>query len=134
MNSKHIGNIGEILAIAYLVKKGYYVSIPYGDNARYDLIVDDGIKLHRIQVKTTVPITDSFAEFYLQSSQAHRGKGKEGYTGQIDAFILVDIKNEKLFYTEDTERTFIKLRYLPTESGQVKGINFAEDFLLEKFL
>lgn len=34
-----------------LLQKGYHVSIPFGEY-EYDLIVDDGVELHRVQVKT----------------------------------------------------------------------------------
>lgn len=32
-------------------KKGYSVSLPKNQAARYDLIIDDGIKLYKVQVK-----------------------------------------------------------------------------------
>ena len=51
MNSKDKGNIGEALAIAKFVELGIQVSIPFGDNARYDLIADFNGKLNKIQVK-----------------------------------------------------------------------------------
>lgn len=51
MNSKDKGNIGEALVLAKFVSLGIQVSIPFGDNARYDLIADFNNKLNRIQVK-----------------------------------------------------------------------------------
>lgn len=53
MNSKKQGDLGVAIAIAYYTKKGYAVSIPLGDNTRYDLIIDDGTRLLKVQVKTT---------------------------------------------------------------------------------
>ena len=40
MNSKDKGNIGEAIAIAEFTKRNIQVSIPFGDNARYDLVAD----------------------------------------------------------------------------------------------
>ena len=51
MNSKTKGNIGEAIALAEFTKRGIQVSIPFGDNARYDLIADFHDKLNKIQVK-----------------------------------------------------------------------------------
>ena len=51
MNSKEKGNIGEGLALAEFAKRGIQVSIPFGDNARYDLIAEFNGKLNKIQVK-----------------------------------------------------------------------------------
>ena len=51
MNSKDKGNIGEALALAEFIKRDIQVSIPFGDNCRYDLIADFNGKLQKIQVK-----------------------------------------------------------------------------------
>lgn len=53
MNSKQQGDVGVAMAIAYYTKEGFGVSVPLTDNLRYDLIVDDGGKLLRVQVKST---------------------------------------------------------------------------------
>ena len=51
MNSKQKGNIGEAIVLAEFTKRGIQCSIPYGDNARYDLIAEFNGKLNKIQVK-----------------------------------------------------------------------------------
>ena len=50
---KRIGNIGEAKAISWLVEHGISVSIPFGDNERYDLVIDNNGSLERVQVKTS---------------------------------------------------------------------------------
>lgn len=52
-NFKQQGNIGMAYDIAYYTKLGYVVSIPLTDSQDYDLIIDTGIKLLKVQVKTT---------------------------------------------------------------------------------
>lgn len=47
------GNIGLGRAIAYFVEAGYIVSIPLNDCQKYDLIVENGGILQRVQVKTS---------------------------------------------------------------------------------
>lgn len=51
MNSRIKGNIGIGQSIAYFTSLGYSVSIPLTDTQPYDLIVDDGKFLFRVQVK-----------------------------------------------------------------------------------
>ena len=51
MDYKQNGSITELLVIAELMKYGI-VSIPYGNNARYDCIFDFKNKRYRIQIKT----------------------------------------------------------------------------------
>lgn len=45
--------MGVAAAIFHYTKAGYTVCLPATDAARYDLIVDDGLKLQRVQVKST---------------------------------------------------------------------------------
>lgn len=52
-NSKKQGDIGMCYAIAYYSKLGYTVSIPVTDSQDYDIIVDTGNNLLKVQVKTT---------------------------------------------------------------------------------
>jgi hypothetical protein len=47
------GNIGEAKAIYELTIRGYGVSRTLFDSDKYDLIVDDGNNLHKVQVRTT---------------------------------------------------------------------------------
>lgn len=52
-NSKKQGDIGMCYAIAYYSKLGYTVSIPVTDSQDYDIVVDTGNNLLKVQVKTT---------------------------------------------------------------------------------
>ena len=47
------GDIGEARAIYEYTKMGYVVARTIFDSAKYDLILDDGVSLKRVQVKTT---------------------------------------------------------------------------------
>ena len=52
LNWRRRGNIGIARAILYYSNLDYTVSIPLTDSQPYDLVVDIGSKLQRIQVKT----------------------------------------------------------------------------------
>ena len=51
--NKEKGNARLSMAIAYFGSNGYTVSIPLNDTQDYDLIVDDGCEVKKVQVKST---------------------------------------------------------------------------------
>jgi len=51
--SKLQGNVGVARAIYEYTKKGFTVLMPLSDSSKYDLVVDDGEALSRVQVKTS---------------------------------------------------------------------------------
>ncbi len=51
-DTKSKGDLSELIVAVALTRAGYAVSKPLGENQRYDLIADDGERLHRVQVKT----------------------------------------------------------------------------------
>jgi hypothetical protein len=52
-NPREQGLLGVVDAIAHFGGLGWSVSVPLIDSQPYDLVVDDGERLHRVQVKTT---------------------------------------------------------------------------------
>mgnify|MGYP002512824013 CR=1 FL=1 len=52
-NTNFIGNTTELDVLAYISRLHYYVSIPFGGNARYDQIWDINGKLYKVQIKTS---------------------------------------------------------------------------------
>lgn len=130
MNSKDVGSLGEHIAIVELLKLGIEVSRPLGDNSRYDIIIDnDGILL-TCQIKSTNSASEDLAEFWMTSSQAHRGSGRKDYS--VDCFILVDVKKSLVFLLPNEGKKSVKIRYkIPTSINQY-GINMYNDYNLSK--
>ena len=52
-NSKIKGTVGLGSAIEYFTRKNFIISLPLNDSQDYDLIVDDGTKLQKVQVRTS---------------------------------------------------------------------------------
>lgn len=77
INFKKQGDMGMCYAIAYYSKLGWTISIPVTDSQDYDLIVDTGTKLLKVQVKTTSQISDH--GIYIVSLKTCGGN-KSGYT------------------------------------------------------
>ncbi len=46
------GNSSEAIVLAAYIQAGFLVSIPFGGGSAYDLVVDTGTRLIRVQVKT----------------------------------------------------------------------------------
>ena len=69
-----------------LVAAGYRVAIPFGEDQRYDLIIEKDNVLSRVQVKTG-RLRKGVVMFNCSSSHAHRGGvACRVYTGEIEYF------------------------------------------------
>ena len=94
MNSKSKGNIGEIKVASEFIKWGCIVSFPFGDNARYDLIIDDGDSLKRVQVKYADSKENGSWKCICVSSTNHTtNKNLHGYQNDVDimAFYIAEL-------------------------------------------
>jgi PD-(D/E)XK endonuclease len=49
---KDIGDRSRLAVMLALRAAGFAVLIPFGENTRYDLVIDDGYSLGRVQCKT----------------------------------------------------------------------------------
>ena len=110
------------------MKLGYSVSIPFGDNDRYDLIVDDG-QLHKVQVKTANYQGDKLT-FNCYSDVYSEGDRKtKTYTeDEIDAYVVYCHETEEIFWVdvEDAGKSTMSIRL---EGGR-KNSNMKKDFIL----
>jgi len=52
VHPKLVGDATEAMAIARLVQAGKNVLLPFGENRRYDLVIDEGDHFVRVQCKT----------------------------------------------------------------------------------
>lgn len=71
------GDLGEARAIYEYAKLGYMVSKPLYDSAKYDLIVDDGVSLKRVQVKTSRNRTTTGVNNFAVHLQTSGGNTKQ---------------------------------------------------------
>jgi hypothetical protein len=134
MNTNQVGNTSQILVTAEFVKRGIPVCIPYGDNERYDLVVDIYNKLYKIQIKTG-RYQNGFVRFKASSSHFHRGKsGVMSYKGQIDYFAVYcpQLNTFYLIHVEEATNSTTSLRVEPTKNNQLEGIRWATDYEFEK--
>jgi hypothetical protein len=87
---KDIGDRTTLAVMLALRELGYAISVPFGENTRYDLVIDDGERLLRVQCKTG-RLTSGCVEFRTSSSYAHHPNPKgtqRHYRGQVDYFAV----------------------------------------------
>ena len=131
MNTKAVGDMSQGAVIAALLKAGQVVLLPFGDNQRYDLVVEQNGEFKRVQVKTG-RLKDGSIRFQTCSTYAHRGRGKKDYRGQADLFGIYCPENEKTYLVpvDVVGTTNGRMRIDPPKNGQVAGTRQAVDFEL----
>ncbi len=116
---------------------GYAVSVPFGENTRYDLVIDDGSQLARVQCKSG-RIRDGAVRFATCSSYAHHPRPRSqhrDYQGQVDYFgVYCRGKGEVYLVPIEDLRTRREgaLRVDPPRNGQKRKIRYAEDYLVRR--
>jgi hypothetical protein len=127
---KDVGELSTLLITAALRARGYAVSVPVGENTRYDLIADNGSRLTRVQCKTG-RLRNGSVFFNTCSSYAHHPNPKQikrDYLGEVDEFAVYcpDTCGVYLVPIEELPvRRTAALRVTPARNGQVKRIRLA---------
>ena len=134
LSSKQKGNLTELQCLTAFYEQGCHVSLPYGENSRYDMIVDVNGKLLRVQVKTSSlkKEDENAIEFSCRSTRVNsQGVVSNRYTSnEIDYFAT--FWKGVCYLIPITECSVSKtLRFVPPKSGQIKGISFAKDYELQ---
>jgi len=130
MQTREKGNLTEAKILAALVEAGYLVSVPFGAGHKYDFIIDDSVRLLRVQCKTGR--VNRRALLFNSYSQSGIGATKQGYHGLADIFAVLNPENGEVYLVpvEKFGTTGVTLRLTPTLSGQVQKINWAVNYLL----
>lgn len=127
------GSISEQFIIAHIMSLGFDVSVPVGDNLRYDLIVDDGVKLHRVQSRTG-RVRNGCVVSSLMSSRLNTKKMyKKVFTEKdIDFFAIYCDNAVYILPIENANNSEVSLRIDAPKSKQLEGIRWAKDYLLSE--
>lgn len=141
--TQSIGDIVELQCMSKFIELGYEVSIPYGNGAKYDFIVDINGKFIRIQckscshpkIKKTINEYDQSAIQIATISQTTNTQKtvRHLYTKQqIDYFATYYNQQVYLIPVEQCS-TSKTLRFTPPKNGN-KNYNKAEDYEIEKII
>jgi hypothetical protein len=128
--TKRKGDLGEAMIMADVLKKGYKVAIPVGEDWRYDLIVLRGKKLERLQCKYS---TSNGEVIEVRCRSCNNWSVLKYTSSELDWMAVYDALTEKCYYLPSSMlgkkgRTIIYLRLTPPKNGQVKGVLWAKDF------
>jgi hypothetical protein len=128
-NELQTGKAGEYLVCADLILKGF-VAFPSEQGLPYDVILDNGDKILRVQVKTTsgvrvVPQRNKDTKAYVFSIKLH-GKGNKKINTDCDLFALVCLDTMKIGYVLGDEMpSTINIR-----ADELRGTYYDEDGLI----
>lgn len=138
LNSKAIGVITEEEIKLWFLKQGLTVSVPIGDNARYDFIVDFNNKLVRFQSKTSnLTRTENCLNFACASIKYNsQGSNRTKYSqDEIDYFITLHPKTRQIYIVPVEEcGNECNLRFVPPKSNNYNGVKMAKDYEGDKIV
>ena len=139
MNTKRLGNIGEIKTIAKLVEMQIPVYQAFGDIEKADLVAEFNGKLNKIQVKTSEVFENgSFIVDLTSSTIRKKLDYKHKYSSnEIDYFAIYNLQSDILLLLpieEFEERTSVRINipYKPSHN-QYKAVNW-EDYTFDKII
>ena len=135
MNKYEYGNNSEAVVLAAYLAAGFTVSIPFGSGASYDLVVDGGSRLFKIQVKTAW-ISQGCVLYKSQRRQAGSGLTRRPYRrGEVDYFVSYCPANRTI-YAVPAEKHGVegRLRLNPAKNGQAKLVRWAADYGWERHI
>lgn len=128
MNPKEKGEKTEAAILNHLIQLGIPASIPWGNNQRYDLVIDLNGKLLKAQCKSA---TYKNGVVSFPTSSKAGGKTRKDYVGQIDCFLVYCESLNKIYKIDISiaPSSGMCLRVdLPQKKAPVSTIKWAKDF------
>jgi hypothetical protein len=132
---KSVGDRSTLAVMLALETKGFRVYLPFSENTRCDLVIDDGNRLCRVQCKTG-RLRGGAVRFNACSSYAHHPNpkiAKRDYWGEIDYFAVYCRETGGVYlvpFAEVPVKRQGALRVEPARNGQVRLIRLARNYEL----
>ena len=130
---KDVGDRSTLAIMIALRDAGYGVLLPFGENTRYDLVIErDGV-LSRVQCKTG-RLLKGVVEFRAISSYYHHPNPKtplKHYRGQIDFFAVYCRQTTGIYLIPIADvgvLTRVYLRVIPPRNNQNRKVRYAADY------
>lgn len=136
-HTKLIGDRTTAMVLAKLLTVYDQVLIPFGENVRYDLVVDTGASFLRVQCKTG-RVRKGAVQFATSSVMHHHqsirrtGNYTRSYRGQADYFGVYCPETDKVYFVpvEEVGTKDARLRVETTKNAQERFIRWARDYEL----
>ena len=129
MESHEMGDVTEATVVAELTRRGVTVALPFGDNERYDLVIETpDARFLRAQVKTGW--TDEGVVNFRGYSQHTNAQGNvpKKYDGDIDCFLVYSHVYESMFFVWEDEIDFAMSIRVEQPEQDHESINWAGDY------
>lgn len=131
LTSKQKGISTELQCLSAFAERGFTVSVPYGDGARYDFIVEINNCLWKIQCKTATLQEEGVYKIECRSGHSNcTGYIHKNYTkNEIDFFCTIINKQCYLIPVQETS-TSKTLRFTPPKNNN--KVTLAFEYELDK--
>lgn len=128
--TKQKGSVAEIAVLQEAVRRGYRVSIPYGEDGLYDLVVDRSGRLERVQCK----YVQSDGRVLVVKCVSTNNWGTRRYTvADVEWLAVIDATTNRCYFIPSaligSGRSVLHLRLDPARNGQERRVRYAADFL-----
>lgn len=127
--TKRKGDLGVAMAMSEVMRRGYKVAIPVGEDWPYDIIVLREGKLERVQCK----YTESDGEVIDVVCRSANNWVSYKYTPEsVDWIAVYDQTTNTCYFVPSSllgaGKALLSLRLTAPKNGQIKGVRFAKDF------
>lgn len=137
MKSTDIGNLSTLKCELAFMEAGYIVSRPTGDAHPYDLIVDDGRQLYRVQCKTG-RLIGGVVHIWARGNNGrwYKTGGSRLYADKVELLAAYCPETDKVYVAtqEYLNLNRLSFRIAPTENNQTKGVRWASEFEIRPLL
>jgi hypothetical protein len=130
---KAVGDRSMLAIMAAFQEAGYGLYVPFGENTRTDLVLENGDGLIRVQCKTG-RLRSGAVRFSVCSCYGHHrnpGQARRDYQGQVDAFAVYCPETSGVYVVPIEAmpaRTQGALRVDPPRNNQRWNIRYAADY------
>ncbi len=133
---KDVGDRSTLAAMLALGAAGYEVLLPFGENTRYDLVIERDARFQRVQCKTGRYVGGA-VRFPVASSYYHHPNPpsrSRSYVGHVDAFAVYCAATAGIYLIPIAELAHCAresaLRVEPCRNNQSRRIRWAERYLV----
>ena len=136
MATNDVGNVSESIVLAAYINAGFQVSVPFGNGCAYDLVVDTGTRLLKIQVKTGWTRSGCLIFKGQRRVRDSKNNGMRRYReGEVDFFAIYYPPTASIYVVPFCSVSASGcLRLDPALNRQQKLIKWATDYTWEKHL
>jgi len=132
---EHPKDIGDrtTLAVMLALRVGFAVLVPFGENTRYDLVIDDGARMLRVQCKTG-RLRKGAVLWSMCSNYGHQKNPRvvhRDYQGEVDYFGVFCPETQGVYLIPIADvpmRRQGSLRATPPKNNQQKFIRGARQY------